>query len=58
MLNADLKDFEFEIRDLSGTILQTSKNSKRIDVSKIQPGIYIGTLTVEDQKTSKKLVIE
>ncbi len=58
MLNANLKDFEFEIRDLSGTVLQTSKNSKRIDVSNIKPGIYIGTLTVEDQKTSKKLVIE
>ena len=58
MLNANLKDFEFEIRDLSGTLLQTSKNSKRIDVSNIKPGIYIGTFTIEDQKTSKKLVIE
>ena len=57
MLNTNLKDFSFSITDLSGKLLIRSENSKKIDVSKLSKGIYFGTMTVEDQKLTKKIVI-
>ena len=57
MLNTNLKDFSFSITDLSGKLLIRSENSKKIDVSKLSSGIYFGTMTVEDQKLTKKIVI-
>ena len=57
MLNTNLKDFSFSITDLSGKLLIRSENSKKIDVSKLSKGIYFGTMTVEGQKLTKKIVI-
>ena len=57
MLNTNLKDYSFNITDLSGKVLIQSENSKRIDISKLSSGIYFGTMTVEDQKLTKKIVI-
>ena len=57
MLNTNLKDFSFSITDLSGKLLIRCENSKKIDVSKLSKGIYFGTMTVEDQKLTKKIVI-
>ncbi|MBU8881772.1 M20/M25/M40 family metallo-hydrolase [Kaistella sp. DKR-2] len=57
MLNTNLKDFSFSITDLSGKLLIRSENSKKIDVSKLSSGIYFATMTVEDQKLTKKIVI-
>ena len=33
------------------------KNSKKIDISKLSPGIYFGTMYVEDRKLTKKIII-
>ncbi|UFK97509.1 M28 family peptidase [Kaistella faecalis] len=57
MLNTNLKNFSFSITDPSGKLLIRSENSKKIDVSKLSNGIYFGTMTVEDQKLTKKIVI-
>ena len=57
MLNTNLKDYSFNITDLSGKVLIQSENSKRIDISKLSSGIYFATMTVEDQKLTKKIVI-
>lgn len=58
MINSNLKDFEFEIRDMTGNLLQKTKNSTSINVSKLKTGIYLGTMIIEDQKVTKKIVIE
>jgi len=58
MLNSNLKDFEFEIRDMSGNLLHHSKNSASINTSNLKPGIYLGTVTIEDQKLTKKIIIK
>ena len=58
MLNANLKDFSFTIADLTGRTLLQSKNEKRINVSKLSAGIYLGTMTVEDQKVTKKIIVK
>ena len=57
MLNTNLKDYTFTIRDLSGKLLIETENAKKIDISKLSPGIYLGTMVVEDQKITKKIVI-
>ncbi len=57
MLNTNLKNFSFSITDPSGKLLIRSENSKKIDVSKLSNGIYFGTMTVEDQQLTKKIVI-
>ena len=57
MLNTNLKNFSFSIADPSGKLLIQYENSKKIDVSKLSNGIYFGTMTVEDQKLTKKIVI-
>lgn len=58
MLNTNLKDYSFSITDLSGKLLHRSENSKKINISSLSPGIYLGTMTVEDQKLTKKIVIK
>ena len=58
MLNANLKDFSFTIADLTGRTLIQSKNEKQINVSKLSAGIYLGTMTVEDQKVTKKIIVK
>lgn len=58
MINANLKDFSFTITDLSGRTLIKTKNEKQIDVSNLSSGIYLGTMTVEDQKVTKKIIIK
>ncbi|WP_027377394.1 M28 family peptidase [Kaistella palustris] len=58
MLNSDLKDFSFAVTDLAGRTLIQTKNEKRIDVSKLSSGIYLGTMTVENHKVTKKMIIK
>lgn len=58
MINSNLKDFNFTVTDLSGRTLLQSKNEKQINVSKLSSGVYLGTMTVEDQKVTKKIMIK
>lgn len=57
MLNSNFRDYSFNITDLSGKLLLKTKNSKEIDISKLSPGIYFGTMKVEDRKLTKKIII-
>ncbi|WP_373709371.1 M20/M25/M40 family metallo-hydrolase [Kaistella sp.] len=58
MVNLNQKDYSFTITDLTGRTLLQSRNEKRINVSKLSAGIYLGTMTVEDQKVTKKIIIK
>ena len=58
MINLNQKDYAFTITDLTGRTLIQTKNEKRIDVSKLSSGIYLGTMMVEDQKVTRKLMIK
>lgn len=58
MVNLNRKNFSFTISDLSGRTLIETKNENRIDVSKLSSGVYLGTMTVEDQKVTKKIMIK
>lgn len=57
MLNSNFIDYSFNISDVSGKLLLKTKNSKKIDISKLSPGIYFGTMYVEDRKLTKKIII-
>ena len=57
MLNSNFRDYSFNISDVSGKLLLKTKNSKKIDISKLSPGIYFGTMYVEDRKLTKKIII-
>lgn len=58
MVNLNRKDFSFTISDLSGRTILAIKNENRIDVSKLENGVYLGTMSVEDQKVTKKIIIK
>lgn len=58
MLNPKNKNFTFEILDMNGNILLRNKNSLLIDVSSLKTGYYFGVLTMEGQKTKKKIIIK
>lgn len=58
MVNLNQNDYSFTITDLIGRTLIQTKNEKRINVSKLSAGIYLGTMTVEDQKVTKKIMIK
>lgn len=58
MINLNSKDFSFIISDMNGRTLIKSKNEKQINVSQLENGIYLGTMTVEDQKVTKKIIIK
>ena len=57
MLNSNFRDYSFIITDLSGKVLIKTQNNKKIDISKLSPGIYFGTMNVEDRKLTKKIII-
>ena len=57
MLNPNLKKYSFTITDLIGRVLIQSKNEKKINVSSLAPGIYLGTMMVEDQTMTKKIIV-
>lgn len=56
MVNTDLREYTFTISDSSGKTIQTYKNVNMIDVSKLTPGIYFGTLVIENEKVTKKII--
>ena len=50
-------DYIFEAHDMSGKLVMTKKNSKSINISSLEKGIYIGTVTYDDGKYFKKKFI-
>lgn len=57
-LDSSVKEFSFEISDITGRKISTTKNKKQINTSNLKPGIYIGTIESEKGKASKKFIIQ
>ena len=57
-LNSKVTNFTFEVTDMSGKLLSSSQNNKVINISTLKKGIYIGTLSVKNQKSSKKFIVK
>lgn len=57
-LDSSVKDFTFEISDINGRKISSSKNKKQINTSDLKPGVYIGTIESEKGKASKKFIIK
>ncbi|WP_312825102.1 M28 family peptidase [Epilithonimonas sp.] len=58
-IDNSVKNFTFEMTDMNGTQILTSKdNSHQINISQLKPGVYIGTITIENKKITKKIIIE
>lgn len=57
-LDASVKDFAFEVTDMNGRKLISTKNQKQINTSQLKPGMYLGTLETEKGKITKKFMIQ
>ena len=57
-LDSSITDFSFEVSDLNGRKIFSTKNQKQINTSQLKPGIHIGTLETEKGTVNKKLVVE
>ena len=54
----DVRNFTIEITDITGKLILKSENQKEINISGIDSGNYIGTVSCNGEKISKKLIIE
>ena len=53
------KDFKFELTDMTGSrILIDRQNTNSIDISKLKPGVYFGTIKIEKEQITRKIIIE
>ncbi|MNU11658.1 hypothetical protein D3C72_2596930 [compost metagenome] len=58
-MDATSKYFIFELTDMSGSqILINKNNAHQIDISNLKPGVYFGTVIIENEKVTKKIIIE
>lgn len=57
-LPAGVKDFSFEITDLSGKLLIKKDNETAVNVSGLAKGAYIGIIKTDGQKAVRKILIE
>lgn len=58
-ISNDAKPFSVEISDMSGSqILIDKTNLSQIDISHLKPGVYLGTVKFNNEKVSKKIIIE
>ncbi len=58
-IDQSVKNFTFEMTDMSGNqVLINQENIHQIDISKLSPGVYFGTVMVDNQKITKKIIIE
>lgn len=54
----NVKDFSFEITDLSGKLLLKKNNETKINISGLAAGAYIGIINADGQKAVRKVLIE
>ncbi|MBP6577515.1 MAG: M28 family peptidase [Chryseobacterium sp.] len=53
------KHFTFELTDMSGSqILINKNNAYQIDISHLKPGVYLGTIIIDNEKVTKKIIVE
>lgn len=57
-LPKDIKNFNFEITDLSGRSLITTKNETKINVSTLKKGAYLGVITSDEKTAVRKILIK
>lgn len=58
-IDNSIKSFTFEITDMNGNqILFNTENNHQIDISHLQPGVYLGIVTADKDKVTKKIIIE
>ncbi|HBV14423.1 M28 family peptidase [Chryseobacterium carnipullorum] len=53
-----IKDFSFEITELSGKVLLKKNNETKINVSGLPEGAYIGVIKADGQTAVRKILIE
>ncbi|MCW3162310.1 M28 family peptidase [Chryseobacterium oryctis] len=63
ILNIDIpdskvKNFRFELTDLSGRVLLQKNNESKISVSGVTNGAYLGIITIGSEKIVRKILIE
>lgn len=54
----EIKNFHFEITDLSGRSLFTTENETKINVSMLKKGAYLGIIKSEDKTAVRKFLIK
>ncbi len=52
------ENFTFTMTSMDGKLVSKTDNQKRIDISKLSKGVYIGSLKTERQQFSRKVIIE
>ncbi|WP_267403240.1 M28 family peptidase [Chryseobacterium sp. GM_Chr_2] len=53
-----VKNFQFEITDLSGRVILQKNNETKINVLGLQKGAYLGILKANDERVVRKVLIE
>lgn len=53
----EIKNFSFEIKDMSGRLLSAHENEKTINVSKLSNGVYLCTVKSDNYSTTRKVII-
>ncbi|WP_175622642.1 M28 family peptidase [Chryseobacterium schmidteae] len=54
----EIKNFSFEIKDMSGRLLSAHENETNINVSKLSNGVYLCTVKSNGETVTKKVIIE
>ncbi|WP_415327223.1 M28 family peptidase [Chryseobacterium sp. MMS23-Vi53] len=54
----DIKNFNFEITDLSGRSLLKAENETKINVSTLKKGVYLGVIKSNDKTAVRKILIK
>lgn len=54
----EIKNFSFEIKDMSGRLISAHENETNINVSKLSSGVYLCTVKSDGETVTKKVIIE
>jgi len=58
-IDDSIKNFTFEITDMNGSrILVSKENINHIDISDLKSGVYLGTISSDNKRITKKIIVE
>ena len=57
-IDSSVKDFTFDVTDINGRKVISTKNQKQINISSLKPGVYLGTMETAKGKTTKKFIVQ